>query len=62
MPEHESEIMTPEELADYWRVHVSTVYRQLEKGLVPGAFKVGRVWRVPLSALSALMNLKIPDS
>ena len=36
--------MTLEEVADYLRVHPSTIYRLLKKGKLP-AFKVGTDWR-----------------
>ncbi len=62
MADQESDVMTPEEVAEDLRVHATTVYRQLEKGLLPGAFKVGRVWRVLRSALSAMTQIKVPDS
>ena len=39
-----SKIMTVKELADYLKVHASTVYRQLKLGQLP-AFKVGSDWR-----------------
>jgi excisionase family DNA binding protein len=36
--------MTVRELADYLRVHPSTIYRLLKQKRIP-AFKVGRDWR-----------------
>jgi excisionase family DNA binding protein len=39
-----SGILTAGEVADYLRVHRSTIYRLLERQELP-AFKVGRDWR-----------------
>ena len=39
-----SNIMTLEEVAEYLRVHPSTVYRLLTRHLIP-AFKIGSDWR-----------------
>jgi len=37
-------ILTAEEVARYLRISETTVYRQAEKGILPG-FKIGRQWR-----------------
>ncbi len=39
-----TKVLTVNELADYLRVHRSTIYRLLKKGLLPG-FKIGSDWR-----------------
>jgi excisionase family DNA binding protein len=36
--------MTLEEVAEFLRVHASTIYRLLKKGSIP-AFKLGGEWR-----------------
>src|SRR5579872_4107985 len=38
------DIMTLQEIAGHLRVHVTTIYRLLKNGGLPG-FKVGGVWR-----------------
>lgn len=38
------DVMTLEEVAEYLRVHRSTVYRLLKKNQIP-AFKIGSDWR-----------------
>lgn len=43
-------ILTARELADYLRVHPSTIYRLLRKGGLP-AFKVGRGWRFDVTII-----------
>ena len=37
-------VLTVNELAEYLRVHRSTIYRLLKRGLLPG-FKIGSDWR-----------------
>jgi excisionase family DNA binding protein len=39
-----SSILTIQDIAEYLRVHPSTIYRLLKKRQLP-AFKVGRDWR-----------------
>jgi excisionase family DNA binding protein len=43
-------VMTVTELADYLRVHRSTVYRLLKNGKLP-AFRVGSDWRFKTEAI-----------
>jgi excisionase family DNA binding protein len=43
-------ILTLENVADYLRVHPSTIYRLLKKRQLP-AFKVGRDWRFNLESI-----------
>jgi excisionase family DNA binding protein len=38
------EFVTPEEVADWLRVPVATIYKLAREGVLPG-FKVGRHWR-----------------
>lgn len=38
------EILTPAEVASLLKIHVNTVYRLVEEGLIPGN-KIGRTWR-----------------
>ena len=40
-----SEVMTTQELAEYLRVHITTILRLANIGEIPGAFKVGALWR-----------------
>ena len=39
-----AKVLTVNELAEYLRVHRSTIYRLLKKGQLPG-FKIGSDWR-----------------
>lgn len=41
---NESPMMTLNQVADYLKVHPSTIYRQMKKHGLPG-FKIGRDWR-----------------
>ena len=43
-------VLTVNELAEYLRVHRSTIYRLLKKGLLPG-FKIGSDWRFNLEVI-----------
>jgi excisionase family DNA binding protein len=45
-----SRILTLENVAQYLRVHPSTIYRLLKKKQLP-AFKVGRDWRFNLESI-----------
>jgi excisionase family DNA binding protein len=46
----EIRVLTVVELAGYLRVHKSTIYRLLKKGLLPG-FKIGSDWRFNTDAI-----------
>ena len=46
----DEQVMTLEEVADYLRVHPSTIYRLLKKHRIP-AFKVGSDWRFNVGAI-----------
>jgi excisionase family DNA binding protein len=43
-------MMTVGELAAYWRVHTTTIYRLLREGKIP-AFRVGSDWRFNRAAI-----------
>ena len=38
------EIMTPSEVASLLKIHLKTVYKLAEKGVIPGS-RIGRSWR-----------------
>jgi excisionase family DNA binding protein len=44
-------VLTLPEYATAMRVSEATIYRLLRGGAIPGAFKVGRAWRIPANAL-----------
>jgi excisionase family DNA binding protein len=44
MAASQPKVLTVNELAEYLRVHRSTIYRLLKKGQLPG-FKIGSDWR-----------------
>lgn len=46
----EAKVITVGELAEYLRVHRSTVYRLLKKGQLPG-FRIGSDWRFNVEAI-----------
>src|SRR5437660_2935510 len=45
-----TKVLTVNELAEYLRVHRSTIYRLLKKGQLPG-FKIGSDWRFNVEAI-----------
>jgi excisionase family DNA binding protein len=46
-----SKIMTVSEVAEYLRIHTTTVYRLLKQGKLP-AFRVGSDWRFDVEAIN----------
>jgi excisionase family DNA binding protein len=44
------EIMTPFEVAAFLKIHVKTVYKLAEKGVIPGD-RIGRSWRFSKRAI-----------
>lgn len=46
----DAKVLTVSELADYLRVHRSTIYRLLKKGQLPG-FRIGSDWRFNVEAI-----------
>ncbi|MFQ5850849.1 MAG: helix-turn-helix domain-containing protein [Candidatus Binatia bacterium] len=49
------EIITPSEVAVLLRIHVKTVYRLADQGLIPGN-RIGRNWRFRKSNILALVS------
>lgn len=46
----ESKVITLEQVAEYLKVHPSTIYRLLKRKELPG-FKVGRDWRFNIESI-----------
>jgi excisionase family DNA binding protein len=58
--------MTPSEVADLLKIHLKTVYKLAEKGVIPGN-RIGRSWRFSRSDVMELvssraMNLSDPSN
>lgn len=49
-------VWTVEELAQHWSVSTATIYGLLEQEMFPGAFKVGRLWRIPDRAVASYLE------
>jgi excisionase family DNA binding protein len=49
------EIMTPSEVADMLKIHLKTVYKLAEKGVIPGN-RIGRSWRFSRSDVMELVS------
>lgn len=51
MAGEEHDVLTVREVAEQLRVSPITLYRLLKLGKLPGAFRMGRVWRINREAL-----------
>jgi excisionase family DNA binding protein len=51
------EIMTPSEVAALLKIHLKTVYKLAEKGVIPGN-RIGRSWRFSRSEVLELVSTK----
>lgn len=49
-------IHTANEVADQLRVNTATITRYAKQGMFPGAFKVGKNWRIPADAIQQFIN------
>lgn len=57
------EIMTPSEVADLLKIHLKTVYKLAEKGVIPGN-RIGRSWRFSRNEVMDLVSsrgMSLPD-
>lgn len=50
------EYLTPDEIAERFRIHPRTVRRLCKRGDLRGAVKVGRQWRIPADAVRAALG------
>jgi excisionase family DNA binding protein len=53
------EVLMVEEAAEFLRVHPSTLYRLLNRGELPGAFKMGKVWRIKREGLEGFVAPRV---
>lgn len=51
MAKHESDVLTPRQMAQRRGISLSYVYHELWANRIPGARKVGKVWRIPGAAI-----------
>lgn len=51
------EIMTPSEVASLLKIHLKTVYKLAERGVIPGN-RIGRSWRFSRSDVLELVSSK----
>lgn len=51
------EVMTAQEVAGLLRVHIRTIYKLAEKGVIPGN-KIGRSWRFSKNDILGLISDK----
>ncbi len=52
----DQEVLTVEEVAEILKRAPSTIRTWLGKGMIPGALKLGREWRVPRTALDRFLE------
>lgn len=45
-----------QQASDHYGVHYTTMLRMVHEGMVPGAFKVRRQWRIPVGALERMAD------
>jgi excisionase family DNA binding protein len=57
----QSELMTAQEAADYFRVSRVTVWRWCKEGRIP-AFRIGRSWRIRRDKLEDLEEILNADA
>ena len=55
------EVFTLEEVADYLKVHPSTVYRLVKKSQIP-AFKIGSDWRFNSDSIQRWVKARLSPS
>lgn len=55
------EIITPAMVAELLKIHVKTVYRLAEQGVIPGS-RVGRSWRFNRKSILELVATAEPAS
>lgn len=58
------EIMTPSEVAALLKIHLKTVYKLAEKGVIPGS-RIGRSWRFSRNDVLELVSSRpmgMPDN
>jgi excisionase family DNA binding protein len=51
------EIMTPSEVAALLKIHLKTVYKLAERGVIPGN-RIGRIWRFSRNDVLELVSSK----
>lgn len=56
MSDDDNATLTVEDLADILQLNVFTVRRHLRDGVIPGAIKVGRQWRLPRARLREFLD------
>lgn len=49
------EVMTPSEVAALLKIHLKTVYKLAERGVIPGN-RIGRIWRFDRSNILELVS------
>jgi excisionase family DNA binding protein len=60
-PVPEPEVLMVEELAALLRIEVKSTYDLLARGEIPGAVKVGRLWRIHRATVVAWLSGQISD-
>lgn len=56
----QEEMLTPEEVAEYLKVPIQTIWRWCRQGTLP-AVKIGKYWRVPREKLDAFIEAELQE-
>ena len=57
----QEDLLTPEEVAEYLKVPIPTIWRWCRKGTLP-ALKIGKYWRIPRTRLDEYLSASLRQS
>ena len=57
---NQDRFVAPEVIADYFDITEEAVRRRCREGLIPGAIKAGRLWRIPTGTADSIMQNGLP--
>ena len=57
-----TEILTIDEACELLTVGKSTIYQMLGNGAIEGAFRIGKVWKIPRKAILDYINKRMRES
>lgn len=57
-----SEILTLDEACEILSIGKSTIYQMLGNGEIDGAFRIGKVWKIPRKAISDYISKRMQEN